>query len=64
MDIIKKWQSRLRLIEQDIDDYVNILNNNKLNSDMRMFCLSKIQSKNEYKELIEVTLQKLLEKNH
>lgn len=64
MDIIKKWRSRLRLIEQDIDDYVNILNNNKLNSDMRMFCLSKIQSKNEYKELIEVTLQKLLEKNH
>ncbi len=59
MNIINQWSYKLKQVKQEIEDYKNIFENNELNRDMRIFCLSKIQSKTEYMKLIEETLKQL-----
>ncbi|MTI49835.1 hypothetical protein [Sporosalibacterium faouarense] len=64
MDLIKKWNHKLRQVEQELEDYNDILYNNKLNSDMKYYCISRIKSKKEYKKLIENTIDELLAKEY
>lgn len=60
MNIIKEWESRLRQVEKELEDYKDIITNRELNQDMKAFCLSKMQSRNQYKKLIEKTLHELM----
>lgn len=60
MNITKEWEYRLKQVEKELEDYNNIISNQELNQDMKSFCLSKIQSRSQYKELIEKTLIELI----
>lgn len=60
MNIIKEWEYRLKQVEKELEDYKDIINNRELNQDMKSFCLSKMQSRCQYKELIEKTIKELI----
>lgn len=60
MNIIKEWEFRLKQVEKEIKDYRDIINNRELNKDMRSFCLNKMHSRTQYKELIEKTIKELI----
>lgn len=59
MNIVKEWQYRLQQVNQTISDYREILVNNELTHDMKIFCLGEIERKTKYKNLIEETLRRL-----
>ena len=62
MNIIREWEYRLENIKKSIIDYEKILEQN-ITNDMKLFCISEIQSKTKYKNLIEDTLNHLKQSN-
>lgn len=59
IDIIKEWTYILERVNSSIADYKNILENEEITYDMKIFCYEKIESKTRYRELIEETLKRL-----
>ncbi len=59
MNIEREWEYKLQQVKQSIEDFKKILDENELTRDMKMFCLSEIQKKTKYAELIEETLRRL-----
>ncbi|KNF10038.1 hypothetical protein CLPU_1c02030 [Gottschalkia purinilytica] len=59
MNLIKEWENRLNRVTKEIEEYKNILENENLTHEMKIFCYEKIEKNTKYKLLIEETLKKL-----